>query len=168
MLDNPRIVHTTALETAVIRLTVPRSEIRTVMGPAIAEVRAVVAAQGIAAPGAWFTYHRRMDPAVFDFEVGVPVSAAVVSSGRVMPGQLPATTVARTVYRGPYEGLPGAWSELAAWIAGSGHTSAADLWEFYTVGPETSTDSAAWRTELNQPLARHGVADARALGRLPR
>ena len=27
-----------------------------------------------------------------------------------------------------------------------------DLWECYTVGPESSPDSADWRTELNRPL----------------
>jgi effector-binding domain-containing protein len=165
VLDTPRIIRTTAQQTAVIHLTIPRSEIRTAMGPGITEVRAIVAAQGIAAPGPWFTYHLRMDPAVFDFEVGVPVTAPVTPSGRVRAGQLPATTVARTIYRGPYEGLPGAWGEFEAWIAAAGHTSAPDLWECYTVGPEASPDPAAWRTELSRPLERHGVADGRTLGR---
>jgi effector-binding domain-containing protein len=60
--------------------------------------------------------------------------------------------VARTVYHGDYEGLHGAWGEFEAWIAESGHTSAADLWERYVVGPESSPDPANWRTELNRPL----------------
>jgi len=63
-------------------------------------------------------------------------------------------TVARAVYHGPYEGLVAAWGELAAWIASHGHEPAADLWEFYVAGPESSPDPATWRTQLNQPLAR--------------
>jgi effector-binding domain-containing protein len=152
MLDTPQIVRTTDQPTAVIRLTIPRAEIQNVMGPGIAEVRAVVAAQGMAPAGPWFTHHLAMHPATFDFEVGVPVTAAIAASGRVKPGHLPAMTVAQTVYRGPYEGLAGAWGEFEAWIAANGHTSAPDLWEVYVVGPEASADPGAWRTEMNRPL----------------
>lgn len=45
-----------------------------------------------------------MDPAIFDFEISVPVTSPVAAAGRVKPGQLPATKVARTIYHGPYEG----------------------------------------------------------------
>ena len=152
MLDRPQIVKTDAQRTAIIRLTIPREEIRNVMGPGIAELTAAVAAQGIATAGPIFSHHLRMDPAIFDFEIGVPVTAPVSAAGRVKPGQLPAATVARTLYRGPYEELGSAWGEFCAWIAAEGHTPAPDLWECYVVGPESSPDPAAWRTELNRPL----------------
>jgi effector-binding domain-containing protein len=93
-----------------------------------------------------------MDPKIFDFEIGVPVAQPVTAAGRVQPGELPATTVARTVYRGPYQGLGDAWGEFGAWIAANGHTPAADLWECYVSGPESSPNPADWRTELNRPL----------------
>lgn len=152
MLDEPRIVQTGRQLVAVIRLTVPRVEIQNVMGPAIAEVMAAVAAQGIAPAGPVFSHHLRMDPDTFDFEVGVPVTTLVSATGRVKASRLPATTVARTVYHGPYEGLASAWGEFSEWIAAEGHTSASDLWECYVAGPESSADPAAWRTELNRPL----------------
>lgn len=154
MLEAPRLVETTAQETAVIRLTVPRAEIRAVMGPGLQELMAAIAAQGIAATGPWFTHHLRMDPDVFDFEIGVPVAQAVAAAGRVQPGRLPQATVARTVYHGPYDGLGAAWAEFGEWIAAQGHTPAADLWECYVSGPETATDPSGWRTELNKPLVR--------------
>jgi effector-binding domain-containing protein len=153
MLDTPQIAQTTNQLTAVIRLTIPREEIRNVLGPGIAELMAAVAAQGIVPAGPWFTHHLRMDPATFDFEIGVPVPAPVAASGRVKAGHLPAKTVARTVYHGPYEGLGGAWGELDAWIAANGHTPGPDLWECYVVGPEANPDPANWRTQLNRPLS---------------
>jgi effector-binding domain-containing protein len=153
MLDAPTVTKADAQETAVIHLTIPRAEIRDVMGPGIGELMATVAAQGIATAGPWFTHHLRMDPQVFDFEIGVPVTAPVAPSGRVKAGHLPATKLARTVYRGPYEGLGAAWGELDAWIAGEGHTPQGDLWECYVAGPESSSDPAGWRTELNRPIA---------------
>jgi effector-binding domain-containing protein len=153
MLDTPHITQTEARQTAVIHLTIPRAEIRNVMGPGIRELMSVVAAQGVTPTGAWFTHHLRMEPEVFDFEIGVPVMSPVTPSGRVQPGRLPAAIVARTVFHGGYEGLPAAWGEFDAWISANGHASAPNLWEIYVAGPESSTDPANWRTELYRPLA---------------
>jgi effector-binding domain-containing protein len=153
MIDTPQITETPSQLTATIRLTIPREEIQKVMGPGIGELLAAVAAQGIVPAGPVFSHHFRMDPGIFDFEIGVPVNKPVSPAGRVKPGQLPATTVARTVYHGPYEGLGAAWGEFEAWIKGSGHKPAPDLWECYVAGPESSPDPAQWRTELNRPLA---------------
>jgi effector-binding domain-containing protein len=152
MLDQPEIVQTAAQAAAIIRLAVPRTEIQATMGAAFQELMAAVAAQGMAPAGAWFTHHLRMDPEVFDFEIGVPVAGPISPAGRVVPGGLPAATVARTVYHGPYEGLGAAWAEFDAWLAAAGHTPGPDLWECYAVGPESSPDPAAWRTELNRPI----------------
>jgi effector-binding domain-containing protein len=156
MIDKPQITHTAAQRTAFIRLTVARDEIRTVMGPGITEVYATLAAQGIKPTGPWFTHHIKMDPNVFDFEICVPVSTPVTAAGRVQSGQLRAATVARTVYHGPYDGLPSAWSEFMKWIEAAGHAPASDLWECYVAGPESSPDPDRWRTELNRPLIRLG------------
>jgi effector-binding domain-containing protein len=152
MIETPRIVQSPAVTAALIRLTIPREQIREVMGPGIGEIMATISAQGIAPAGPWFTHHLRMDPGVFDFEIGVPVAAKVAPSGRVLPGERRAATVARTVYHGPYEGLGTAWGEFEAWIKAAGHTPAEDLWEVYAVGPESGNDPAGWRTELNRPL----------------
>jgi effector-binding domain-containing protein len=152
VLETPRIMDTSERLTAYIHVTIPRSEIRSVMGPGLGELKAALAAQGIAPAGPWFTHHLRMDPAVFDFEICVPVNEPVAASGRVKPGRVPAMRVARAVYCGPYEGLGPAWGEFDAWVAANGHTPATDLWECYAAGPESSPDPSAWRTELDRPL----------------
>ncbi len=149
----PQILQTQARLIATIHLTIPRAEIRTVIGPGLGEVRAAIAAQGVAAAGPWFTHHLKMDPHTFDFEIGVPVATPIFASGRVNPGHWPAMKVAQAIYHGPYEGLGAAWGELQAWIAANGHTSAPDLWECYVAGPESSADPSMWHTELNRPLA---------------
>jgi effector-binding domain-containing protein len=123
-----------------------------VFGPAVGELMAVLAAQGVEPVGAVFAHHIKMSPEIFDFELGVKVSAPVKATGRVKPGDLPAAKVAHTVYSGPYEGLPTAWNEFDKWMKANGHEQAADLWELYSVGPQTTPDPAGWRTELNRPL----------------
>ena len=153
MLETPEIVVSEAQPTAVIHLTVPRPQIREAMGPAIQEVLTTVAAQAIGPIGPVYSYHPRMDPEVFDFEVGVPVGGMVEPAGRVRAGELPAVKVARAVYVGAYEGLGPAWGELDAWMRANGHEPAPGLWERYLSGPESSPDPTHWRTELNHPVA---------------
>lgn len=152
MIETPKITQTEAQQIAVIHVHVPKSEIRNVMGPGINELMAAVAAQGIAITGPWFTHHLRNPTDTFDFEIGVPVASPVKATGRMKPSQWPSMKVARTVFRGNYEGLPAAWGEFTNWIVAHGHTQATDLWECYTKGPESSSDPANWRTELNRPV----------------
>jgi effector-binding domain-containing protein len=152
MLATPEVITTDVQEAAVIRLTIPRSDMMKVFGPAVGELMAALAAQGVEPVGAVFAHHLKMSPDTFDFELGVKVSAPVRATGRVKPGQLPAAKVARTVYSGPYEGLPSAWGEFVKCMRASGHEQAENLWEVYSVGPQSSPDPANWRTELNRPL----------------
>ena len=153
MIDTPAITTTVEQPTAVIHLTIPRSEIQKEMGPAHQELFSTLAAQGVTPTGPWFSHHFRMDSATFDFEVGVPVSAPVKATGRVAGSRLPAGRVARTVYRGGYEGLGAAWGELESWMKGAGLKAAPELWEIYAAGPESGPEPAGWRTELNRPIA---------------
>ncbi len=153
MIEPPQIVATDAQLTAMIRLTVPRAEIRTVMEPGIKEIIDTLAAQSIVPTGPLFTHHLRVDPDIFDFEICVPVATPVAATGRVQPGHLPAAAqVARTVYHGPYEQLGDGWGKFIKWIVSNGHTPAANLWERYITGPESNPDPASWRTELYRPL----------------
>jgi effector-binding domain-containing protein len=153
MIETPRIVETDTQPVAFIHLTVPTSEIQKVMIPGLNEVKAAVAAQGVAEAGPWFTHHLRAPKDTFDFEICVPVAAPIKSSGRVEPGEWPTMKVARTVYHGDYSGLGGGWGELEAWIAKSGYKTGVDLWERYLTGTEVGPDPSKWQTELNRPLA---------------
>ena len=152
MIDEPKIVRTNPGRAAVIRITTPREKIREVMEPGRRELMAAVAAQGIAVKGPWFTHHLRADPAVFDFELGVPVAAPVTAAGRVQPSELPALTAARTIMHGNYEDLASAWQELDDWVTANGHKPVGDFWEVYLVGPEASPKPEDWRTELSRPI----------------
>lgn len=145
---------------AVIRLQVPRTAMRSVMGPAIAELHAALAAQQVQPAGPLFTYHRRIDDAVFDCAVGRPIGQAVSPAGRVAEAVLPATAAAHACLHGAYEGLPEAWGHLRAWVAARGLAPAGDLREVYTIGPATCPDPADWRTDLFLPLSGEGARAA--------
>lgn len=152
VIDTPQIVNTDVQHTAYIHYIIPREEIGRVMGQGLAELMAAVAAQGIAPIGPWFSHHLKMEPETWDFEISVPVARPIAAAGRVQPGIFSAMKVARTIYHGPYEGLPGAWGEFMLWIDANRYRSARNLWECYLTGPESGSDPSLWRTELNRPL----------------
>lgn len=153
MIDTPQIVDTEAQLTAAIHITIPRDQMPQHFGPAVEELLSVLATQHIEPQGTAYAYHLSMPPGMFDLEIGFIVDATVVATGRVKASQLPATKVARTIYRGPYEGLHGAWTEFDSWMKKEGVSKAPDLWEHYIVGPETTTKPSEYQTELNRPLA---------------
>lgn len=152
MIDTPQVLQTEARPTAFIHLRIPRSDMQKLFGPTMEELVGTLNDQGVAPAGPVFAHHLAMDPDTFDFRLGVPVDERVREVGRVEAGELPAATVARTVYHGSYEGLPKAWGEFDAWLKDQGHRQAPDLWESYVEGPHNSSDPEGWRTELTRPL----------------
>ncbi|MDQ8036799.1 MAG: GyrI-like domain-containing protein [Pedobacter sp.] len=152
MIDSPVKVSTEKQATAAIRLSMPRADIQKFMEPAIQELFAALAAQGIAPAGPLSSYHFKIDPAFFDFEICVPVAKPVNPVGRVINSALPALTVMRTNYHGPYENLGEAWGQFHAAIGVDKGCESGGLWECYVKGPESSPDPAQWITQLNQPL----------------
>jgi effector-binding domain-containing protein len=153
MIAPPQIVQSARQRTAAIHVTVPRNEIGQVFPAAVAELLAALREQGIAPAGPLLSYYLKMPSEVFDFEIAFPVEREVTSSGRVFASEVPAAKVARTIYRGPMEGLGAAWGELSNWMSAHGHAAGAVVWESYLVGPDATADPAAWQTELNWPLA---------------
>ena len=152
MIEPLRVIKTAPQLTAFIPIRVPREEIGKVMGSGLAELKAAVAAQNIAVVGPWFTHHVRNPGEVFDFEICLPVAAAVAPANRVKAGQWPAMNIAQTTYHGGYEGLGAAWGEFIGVIRAAGHKTADGLYESYAVGPELSSDPLAWRTVLSKEL----------------
>jgi effector-binding domain-containing protein len=137
---------------AFIAITVARSRVREVMHPGLMELRAAVSAQNVDVTGPWFTHHLRAPGESFDFEICLPVAAPVAPSGRMQFREWPGMAVAQTCYHGGFEGLGAAWGSFMKQAAAASHATSEDFWERYLVGPETSPDAAAWRTELNRRL----------------
>jgi effector-binding domain-containing protein len=152
MIEPIRMIRTIPQLTALIPIKIPSQEVRKIMGPGLAELKAAVAAQGIAIVGPWFTHHLRNPGEIFDFEIGLPVAAPVAPVGRVRAGQWPAMDVAQTIYHGGYESLGSAWGQFMEAVKAAGCAAADGLYESYVVGPEASADPASWRTQLNKPL----------------
>ena len=162
MIDTPEVVLTEARPAAFIHLRIPRADMQKQFGATMQELMDTLEEQGVTPAGPVFAHHLKMEPDTFDFRLGVPVDEPVREVGRVETGELPEALVARTVYYGPYEGLPGAWGEFDAWMKDRGHEQAPDLWESYVEGPHSTSDPADWRTELNRRLVGGDRGDSDA------
>ena len=152
MLDPPEMLMTNEQRTAVIHITVPRTDIQSVMETAIREILTTMTVQGVHPAGPLFSYHLKRPTDIFDFEVGFPVKTEITPDGRVKSSKLPAAKAVRTIYHGGYEGLGAAWGELFQWIKTKGLNAQGSLWECYISGTETNPDPATWATELNAPI----------------
>ena len=153
MIDAPTITQASAQPTAVVHLTIPKDAIQREMGPAREEVMRTLAEQGATPSGPWFSRHFRMDPAVWDFEVGVPVAAPIAATGRVVELARcpPAAWRARTTAVATRDSVPdGASSTPGSATRDCG--TEGSLWESYAAGPESGAEPAGWRTELSRPL----------------
>ena len=71
------------------------------MGPGLAELRAAVAAQGIATTGPWFDHCFRRATNTFDFEVCLPFAARVAPVGRVKNVSIHVWDIRSRVQRAP-------------------------------------------------------------------
>lgn len=153
LIDTPEIVDAPAVKVAKIHIVAPASEIRTVMGAGLQELRAVLADQGIETAGPWLTHHLKMPGQVFDYEICIPIERDLKPQGRVENGEIPAARTARTTYRGNFDKLGEGWGQFMAWINALPVKAGGTLWEVYRVGPDDSANPADWQTELNRPLA---------------
>ena len=157
MIESPDIIDYKGQSAAIIHLQIPREKIKTEMGPAINEVLAVLAEQGVSPTGPLFAHHLTQSNEMFDFEVGFPVSQSFNEVGRVRRSRLPSGTMAHVCHTGPYEGLFSTWRDFDEWFSSNealqlnlekGET----LFEIYTLGPETTANAEEWRTDLYQTL----------------
>lgn len=149
MITTPEVVTTQEVITAAIPLVIPGRDMPKYMDPAIQEIIQVLTDQGMQPAGPMFSYHHRRPSDTFDFEIGFPVAKAIREVGRVISSELPAVRVARSVYHGPYEGLPQAWPALQKWVHENGLGGTGRFWECYLNNPNEVNSPSEYRTELN-------------------
>ena len=115
--------------------------------------------EGVETTGQPFTVFlgspRGIDWGAGRFEVCVPVAEGTGGSGEVVVKRLPATEVLAVEVQGPYGDIPAHYAEFLAWIDVEGASIAGPPREVYLVhpGPDGSGDPAAFRTELQFPVA---------------
>lgn len=99
-------------------------------------------------------YHDAFRPEDMDVEIGVVVPPDVhVADDGLTRRQLPAQTIAYVLHVGPYETLGAAYDALDVWMRQNGRTQIGPARESYLIGPEDTTRSEDYRTEIELPFA---------------
>lgn len=132
----------------------PMLEMATVFDETFTALFPELAARDITPVGPALSLHHRMPTDTATFEVGIPVeppleNVLTAENGvSLEPSTLPAGTIARISYLGPYEGLGEAWTAFMQAIAAHGKQPELPFWEVYVTEPSPEIDPATMRTDL--------------------
>ena len=145
---HPEVLVVEPVTTAVVRGTVPITELPAFFDRSFTALAEVVQAQGLAIVGPAFARYYGPPTDQVELEVGFPTAGAVQPEGEVRPGSLPGGRAARVEHHGSYDELGATWGQLSEWIAAEGLTPSAVLWEVYVTEPSPEMDPAELVTEL--------------------
>jgi DNA-binding transcriptional MerR regulator len=121
---------------------------------ALGELRATLAAQGLAETGpAGGIYATEL----FADEHGastvfVPCRGPVRPTGRVVPFTVPAAELAVTVHTGGHEDIDRAYGALGGYVAEHALGLDGPIREYYLTGRHDTPDETRWRTEIGWPV----------------
>ena len=135
-----------------VRTTVPMAEIGQHMGQIFGQLFGWLGTNNVTPIGPPWARYLGVGPEEVEFEVGVPVAGPVEASGPVIAGVRPATTVAKTLYVGPYDGMEAAYTAVMEWLGQNGKLVTGAMWEVYETDPEHEPDPAKWRTWVYFPI----------------
>ncbi len=113
-------------------------------------------AQGLAMAGPPYVRYIDESPAFVTVEAGVQLAEEAPeppADAGVSAGVIPASTVATTVHKGPYETLGESYVAIDRWMNDQGVSPAGPFWEVYLTDPAEVPDPADWLTEINWPIA---------------
>lgn len=148
----PELVTLQPTTAAVVRATVPMSELTAFFDRAFHAVMEAVQAQDASITGPPFAIYYGMPSETVDLAAGFPVTAAIEPSGEVTPSELPGGQAAQLLHVGSYDSLEGAYGQVIAWMGAHGHRPAEVMWESYLNEPSPDGDPSANQTLITWPV----------------
>lgn len=166
MTDRPfeaRIIDRKAEPTLAVHVVKPMAEIdmAATFGRELPRVFATAVESGAGIGGPPFGRYFSWGGETADFEIGIVVqhvpdgmpAIGDVAHGEIGVSELPAGSTAVATNWGSYQGLPGTYERLTAWIAEQGREIRGAPWESYVDDPGSVADPADLRTEVSFPVA---------------
>ena len=142
------------MHTAAISATIGLADLGIWFQGAIAEIQAVVAAQGVptAGPGGSVVSDAFFADECGEITVFVPIAAPLRTVGRVAHHVLPAAELAVIVHDGSHVGIDNTYGALGAHVAERAISVDGPIRERYLIGRSDTSDEAQWRTEIGWPI----------------
>jgi len=140
-----------------IRAVVPTPELIQFFDAACQEMQAYLAQLGMSQVGPpmslWHSAPGQI-PNSSDLETCLPIPHLIPASGRMSSRELPAGLEVFTVHAGAYDDMVQAFDALWHWVQAEGYEMAGPPRDVVLVGPNETSDPAAYRTEIVYPIAR--------------
>lgn len=149
----PELVTLEPTTTAVVRETVPMSELTAFFDRAFHAVMETAQAQDIAVTGPPFAVYYGMPTDTVDLAAGFPTADAVTASDGVTAAELPGGRAARLLHIGSYDSLEGAYGRVMAWMGEKDYRPAGLMWESYLNEPTPDGDPNENQTLITWPIA---------------
>lgn len=153
--SDAEFIEVDAFDTIVVKLTdYPMKDMPAAFDSTFGALFPVLEAHGISPTGPAFALYHRMPTETASFDVGIPVDKPLTEpvtteSGTVVePSKLPAGSVARISYFGPYDAMSEGWGAFMYALAAAGKTPDLPFWELYVTEPRPDSDPATLRTDL--------------------
>ena len=122
------------------------------IGGAFGELYQCLETVGIDPEGPPMARYHDVGPDSIDVEICVPVPSGTIGTGRIVPGVLPAETVATVLHIGSYDGEGEAYAALEGWLQAHGYAHGGPPRERYLVGPDADVEPAEYRTQIEMPI----------------
>jgi effector-binding domain-containing protein len=153
MSDSPHLVTLEPTTVAVVRETVPMSELTAFFDRVFTAVMAAVEAQGLTITGPPVAVYHGVPDGSVDVAAGFPTSAPVApAEGGVVASALPCGRAAQLLHVGSYDSLAQAYERITAWLGEQELTPADIMWESYLNEPDPD-DPDASETLITWPMA---------------
>lgn len=140
-----------AQPTLMVRTTIPVEKISETMASAYGEIASYMGSKGLEFAGPPYALYRNMDMSALDVEMGFSLTEVCEEEGGLKTGELPAGTVASTVYTGPYSDIGSAYEKLKAFVTEQGRETEEWSFEYYLNSPEDTVPEKLM-TEICFPL----------------
>ena len=125
-----------AKKAAMVRSTVPLSELSQLMGKAFGTIGTMAQQGKLQIMGPPFALYHNMDMNALDVEVGFPVATDVENHDEVKTGIIPGGRVATAIHKGPYAQMERTYKELQAFVASKGEQADESMmYEYYLNDP---------------------------------
>jgi effector-binding domain-containing protein len=148
----PELVTLEPTTTAVVRETVPMSELTGFFDRAFGAVMAAAQDQDVAVTGPPFAMYLGMPTETVDIAAGFPTDRAVSPAGGVVPSELPGGRAGQLLHVGSYDSLEQAYGRLMGWLGEQGLVPSQVMWETYLNEPTPDGDPNANQTLITWPV----------------
>ena len=148
----PELVTLQPTAAAVVRETVPMSELPAFFGRVFHTVTTVVLDQGVEISGPPFAMYFGMPTDSVDVAAGVPTTGPITPTDGVTASELPGGRAVQLLHVGSYDSLEQAYGRMTEWLGEQGLRHAEVMWESYLNEPPADAGETA-RTLITWPVA---------------